>query len=356
MRLSILRLAAFMATAALTSAAAPVPNPTATSTPAAAEAKPAKAIFNPAIIYYLPATPESDKQKTDGAFVDAARAGIEKAASEFKTPIAEYRVNANEDVTAAIKRVADSGASPIIALGSQNVVPVLTLAERYPNTQFTVIDGLVPPLFPNVQSILFKDNEGAFLVGLIAARTAKSGQLGFIGGLDSPLIRNFAAGFTQGAHQANPAAKVTISMIGTTAEAWSNPTRAYELAMEQYNKGVEVILAAAGGSSLGVLKAANESGKLAIGIDSNQNGVFPGRVLTSLIKRVDVAVYDSLKRAREGSWSPGLKYLGIKEGALDYAIDQNNRALIGSGLIEEVATAKDRIINGIIVVDTYSPK
>ena len=146
------------------------------------------------------------------------------------------------------------------------VVPVLNLAERYPNTQFTVIDGLVPPLFPNVQSILFKDNEGAFLVGLIAGRTAKTGQLGFIGGLDSPLIRNFAAGYTQGVHYANPTAKVAVSMIGTTAEAWNNPTKAHELAVEQYGDGAEVILAAAGGSSLGVLKAASESGKLAIGI------------------------------------------------------------------------------------------
>ncbi len=321
------------------------------------ETKPAKPKFNPAIVYYLSNAPEDAKQpKSDGAFIDAARIGIDKAATEFKTPINEQRVVATEDMTAAIKRLADSGANPIIALGSQNVVPVLNLAERYPNTQFTVIDGLVPPLFPNVQSILFKDNEGAFLVGLIAARTAKSGQLGFIGGLDSPLIRNFAAGFTQGAHYANPSAKVTVSMIGTTADAWNNPSKAHELALAQYDEGVEVILAAAGGSSLGVLKAASESGKYAIGIDTNQNGLFPGRVLTSLVKRVDIAVYDTIKRSRDGSWNPGIKYLGIKEGALDYAVDQNNSSLISEKLIEEVATAKERIINGLIVVDTYSPK
>jgi basic membrane protein A len=348
MRFRIITIAAIFTACTAVAATAPTLAP---------EAKPSKPKFNPAIVYYLSSAPEEGKQpKTDGAFIDAARIGIDKAATEFKTPIAEHRVMATEDITAAIKRVADSGASPIIALGSQNVLPVLSLAERYPNTQFTVIDGLVPPLFPNVQSILFKDNEGAFLVGLIAARTAKSGKLGFIGGLDSPLIRNFATGFTQGAHHANPAAKVTVSMIGTTADAWNNPAKARELALAQYESGVEVILAAAGGSSLGALKAANESGQYAIGIDTNQNGLFPGRVLTSLVKRVDIAVYDTLKRARDGSWSPGIKYLGIKEGALDYAVDQNNSSLISEKLIEEVATAKERIINGLIVVDTYSPK
>ena len=321
----------------------------------AADVKPS---FKPGIVYYLSTeTSDAKKIKSDGAFIDAARSGIEKAAAEFGVSIQEERmVGSDSDSTATIKRMADAGVNPIIALGSQNVLPVLNLAERYPNTQFTVIDGLVPPLFPNVQSILFKDNEGAFLVGLIAARTANNGKIGFIGGRDSPTIRNFAAGFTQGVLYANPSAKVTVEMIGLGNDAWNNPAKAYQLAMQQYKDGVEVILPAAGGSSLGVLRAASETGKLAIGIDTNQNGLFPGRVLTSLIKRVDIAVYETIKRSHDGTWNPGIKYLGIKEGALDYAVDQNNRGLISERLIEEVSTAKERIVNGLILVDTYSPK
>lgn len=312
--------------------------------------------FKPAIVYSL--TTSRDKTataKSDGAFIESARIGIEKAQRDFGVTVIEHRMNGSENLTAAIKRIADSGANPIIAVGSQNVVPVLELAGRYPNTQFTVIDGLVPPILPNVQSILFKDHEGAFLVGLIAGKVAK-GHVGFIGGLDSPLIRNFAAGYAHGVRYANPKAKVSTVMIGTTVDAWNDPTKAYKLAIQQYKDGAEVILAAAGGSSLGVLKAANDTSKYAIGIDSNQNGVFPGRVLTSLIKRVDIAVYDSLKRSHDHTWNPGIKYLGIKEGALDYAVDGNNRELISETLIEEVSTAKERIINGLITVDTYMPK
>ena len=315
--------------------------------------------FNPAVVYYLPASNSKTKTaSTDGAFIDSARTGIEKASAEFGTPVTEHRVSTENaaTITAEIKKLADSGASPIIALGGQNVVPVLNLAERYPNTQFTVVDGLVPPLFPNVQSVLFRDNEGAFLVGYIAAKISVSGRIGFIGGLDSPLIRNFATGYTQGAKYANNDIDITTDMIGTTADAWNSPDKARDIAMKQYNNGVDVIFAAAGGSSIGVLNAANQTHKYAIGVDINQNGLFPGRVLTSMVKRVDIAVYDTLKRSHEQSWSPGIKYLGIKEGALDYAVDENNRALISEHLIEQVSDAKERIINGFITVDAYTPK
>lgn len=314
--------------------------------------------FSPAVIYYLPTSPSDTKgaASTDNGFIAAARIGIGKAAGEYGITIPEHRVTDADKITATIKKVADSGANPIIAIGSQNVAPVLSLAERYPNTQFTVIDGLVPPLFPNVQSVLFKDNEGAFLVGFIAGKVAQSGRVGFIGGMDSPLIQNFAIGYTQGVKHANPQAEVSIDMIGKTAAAWNEPEKARALAMAQYNKGVEVIFAAAGASSVGVLQAASQTHKFGIGVDSNQNGLFPGRVLTSLVKRVDNVVYNALKQSRDGSWGPGIKYLGIKEGALDYAVDDNNRTLLSEKLIEEVASAKERIINGIISVNTYTPR
>lgn len=316
--------------------------------PSAAEAKATR--FNPAIVYLY------SGNDSDRAFIDAARAGVEKAEAEFRIKIPEHRMVGSENITATIKRVADSGATPIIAVGYQNVMPVLNLAERYPNTRFTVIDGLVPPLFSNVQSVIFKDHEGAFLVGLIAAKTSKTERIGFIGGMDIPLIRNFSSGYSQGAHYADPNIAVDVAMVGTNPDAWSNPEQASKLAKKQFQSGADIIFAAAGGSGLGVLRAANETGNYAIGVDTNQNGLFPGHVLTSLTKRVDIAVYDALRSSHAGEWSPGIKYLGIKEGALDYAVDQNNKSLISEALIEEVATAKERIINGIINVEMYSAK
>jgi basic membrane protein A len=306
--------------------------------------------FHPAVIYLY------SSDTGDSAFINSARSGIGQAEQEFRTQVTLTRIKTTDDLTATIKKVADSGANPIILLGNQNVTPVMNLAERYPNINFTIIDGLAPPLYPNVQSILFKDHEGAFLVGMIAGRLTHTGFVGFVGGMDIPLIRNFAQGFEQGVKYASPDVKVNVQMIGNTADAWSNPEKAKAIAQSQYREGADIIFAAAGGSSVGVLKAADEMGKFAIGVDSNQNGLYPGRVLTSLVKRVDVAVYDTLKNTYDGSWSPGIKYLGIKEGALDYAVDQNNRTLISEKLIEEVATAKDKIIAGKIIVDSYSAK
>lgn len=306
--------------------------------------------YKPVIIYL------SSSSDSDRAFIDAARAGIDRAQHEFSVTIPEHRVGPDDDITRTIKQVADSGASPIIAVGYQNVMPVLNLAERYPDTRFTVIDGLVPPLFPNVQSIIFKDHEGAFLVGMIAAKVSRDDHIGFIGGMDIPLIRNFQQGYVQGARYAKPSIRIDTDMVGTTPAAWSSRADAHNLALQQFEGGADVIFAAAGGSGLGVLEAADRVGKYAIGVDTNQNGLFPGHVLTSMVKRVDIAVYDSLKTSHDGKWSPGIKYLGIREGALDYAVDNNNRTLISGRLIEDVAMAKERIINGSITVEMYSPK
>jgi basic membrane protein A len=309
-----------------------------------------KAKFQPTIIYLY------SGDDNDSAFINSARSGIARAESEYRMSVSITRMKSGEDAQTVIKKVADSGANPIILLGNQNVTPVMNLAEQYPAATFTVIDGLAPPLYPNVQSILFKDHEGAFLVGVVAGRMSHSGFVGFIGGMDIPLIRNFALGFEQGVKYADPETKVNVQMVGDNSDAWSNPEKAHSIAQSQYREGVDIIFAAAGGSSIGVLRAADEMGKLAIGVDTNQNGLFPGRVLTSMVKRVDVAVYETLKNSREGTWSPGIKYLGVKEGALDYAVDQNNRALMTEKLIEEIATAKDKIISGKITVESYSAK
>jgi basic membrane protein A len=306
--------------------------------------------FRPALIYIAAGTDR------DSAFIDAARAGAARAKAELGIHYDEYRMTGKEDINVVIRKAAESGATPIIAVGFQNVIPVLNLAERYPHTRFTVIDGLVPPIFANVQSVLFRDHEGAFLVGIIAGITTRTDKVGFIGGMDIPIIRNFAKGYVQGVRYANPKAEVMVKMLGTTPEAWSSPDVAEKLALQQYEQGADVIFAAAGGSTIGVLRAAKRSDNFAIGVDINQNALFPGHVLTSMVKRVDIAVFNALKTAYEGKWSPGIKYLGLKENALDYAVDEYNRHLMNEELIDKVATAKERIVNGLITVEIYTPK
>jgi len=305
--------------------------------------------FKPIMLYVTGA------QESDRDFIEMARKGAEKARKELKIEVTEQKLAENVDPTEFIKKVADDGYSPIIAVGYQNVVPVLNLAQKYPDTLFTVIDGLVPPVYPNVQSIVFKDHEGSFLVGMIAAYTSTNNHIGFIGGMDVPIIRNFGLGYTQGAKFVRPNIQIDVDYVGTTPAAWGQPDIAQQLAIKQYDKGCDVIFAAAGGSSIGVLRAANDKKKLAIGVDTNQNGVFPGRVLTSMIKRVDVAVFDTLKTSKEKRWSAGIKSLGLKESALDFSVDDNNKHLVTDQIVQQVLTTRERIINGLIDVEMYSP-
>ncbi len=305
--------------------------------------------FRPALIY------ESENANGDNGFIDSMKRGANKAKEELGINYEEFRMQENQNRTEFMTKVASNGVTHIIAVGFQNVVPVLTIAEKFPDVKFTVIDGIAPPLFNNVQSINFKDHEGAFLVGMIAGYVSQSNKVGFIGGMDVPLISNFAMGFYQGARYAHPGIEIVRDVVGNTASAWSNPERAKTLAKKQYNNGISVIFAAAGGSSIGVLEAAEEMGKYAIGVDTNQNGIYPGTVLTSMVKRVDKVVYDTLVNSYSGQWKPGIKYLGIRENALDYAVDVNNKDVITKQIIDKVEDAKDRIVRGLITVDVYSP-
>ena len=298
---------------------------------------------------------ESIMQKADKAFVEMAMKGASQAKTELGTAYEEHYIEDASKREETLKRIAESGVTHIIAVGFENVLPVLKLAEQFPQTNFTVIDGMVPPLFPNVRSVIFRDNEGGFLVGMIAAQASKSGVIGFVGGMDVPLIRNFAYGFEQGAKYARPDIKVIRSMIGNTSAAWNNPARGSALAEEQFSKGVDVVFACAGGSSQGVLLAASKNRKLAIGVDTNQNGMYPGSVLTSLVKRVDKAVFESLKLSRDNNFEAGIKYMGISDAALDYAVDANNKNLITKAMVDKVENAKDLIIRGLLDVQVYSP-
>lgn len=294
--------------------------------------------------------------ETDGAFIDSARRGAQLAQHDFGAQFHEVRLRNQDNVLQEIDALAREGYSPIISVGYQSVMPVLQLAEKHSSTKFAVVDGMVPPLFSNVQSIIFKDHEGAYLVGMIAAFTSKTGILGFIGGMDIPIIRNFAHGYTQGARSINPSVQILTDMVGEDNTAWSDSKRAHELAVAQYNARADVIFAAAGGAGLGVLQAAKDKEKYAIGVDANQNGIQPGYVLTSMIKRVDVAVYKTLEMISKNEWSHGIRYLGLKDGALDFAVDVHNRMLLSDEALERVITAKEHIENGLLEVEMYNPR
>ncbi len=305
--------------------------------------------YKPAIVY------EFSGKKGDKGFVDLIMQGAKKAQQEIGIASEEFRITEGQDRLLVFKKVLEQGFTHVIAVGFQNMVPVLTLADQYPQVKFTVIDTIVPPIYSNVQSISFKDHEGAFLIGAVAASVSDSKKLGFIGGMDVPLINNFALGYYQGARYIRSDVELVRDNVGDDPQAWNNPERAKSLAKKQFNDGVDVIFAAAGGSSIGVLEAAEEMGKHAIGVDTNQNNLFPGTVITSMVKRVDKAVYNTLTQTYSGRWKAGIKYLGLNDGALDYAVDIHNKDLITLDIIEKVEAAKDKIIRGVIEVEVYTP-
>jgi basic membrane protein A len=188
---------------------------------------------------------------------------------------------------------------------------------------------------------------------VLAAMASKTGKIGFVGGMDIPLVRRFQCGFEQGIKYASPNAELITNMTGTTPAAWNDPGRGAELAKGQFDRGVDVVYAAAGSTGLGILQAAKDRGKLGIGVDSNQNHLHPGNMLTSMLKRVDLAAYDSFKAARNNEWKGGVHVLGLKEGGIDWALDKDNEKLITPQMKAAVDAAKAAIISGQIVVHDY---
>jgi basic membrane protein A len=221
------------------------------------------------------------------------------------------------------------------------------VAPDYPDTQFAIIDMVVEQ--PNVQSIVFTEEQGSYLAGIMAAQASKSGTVGFIGGMDIPLIHKFECGFAQGFKAAKPDGTVLINYTGTTPAAWNDPVKGGELAKAQISQGADVIYAAAGGTGIGILQAAADEGILSVGVDSNQNHLHPGKVLTSMVKRVDTAVYDAFKNGVE----PGVKVLDLKAEGVDVAIDDNNKPLITPEMQAAVDEARAGIVGGEIAVHDY---
>jgi basic membrane protein A len=293
----------------------------------------------PAVIYDMGG-------KFDKSFNEAAYNGAERWKKEGGKPYLDFEIANEAQREQAMRRMADKGANPIIAIGFSQGSTVEKVSKDFPKLQFAIIDSVVKA--PNVESIVFKEQEGSFLVGMMAALASKTGKVGFIGGMDIPLIRRFACGYEQGAKFANPKAEVTSNMTGTTPAAWNDPTRGAELAKAQFAKGVDVVFAAAGGTGIGVYQAAKDGGKYAIGVDSNQNHLQPGTMLTSMVKRVDTAVYNAAKKV-----TPGVTVLGLKEGGVDYALDKHNEKLVNPEMKKKVDAAKADIIAGKIKVADY---
>ncbi len=294
---------------------------------------------DPAVIYDMGG-------KFDKSFNQAGFAGAERWKKETGKSYLEFEISNPTQREQAQRRMAERGANPIIGIGFSQGSSMEKVAKDFPKVQFAIIDAVVK--LPNVQSILFKEHEGSFLVGMMAALASKTGKVGFVGGMDIPLIRRFQCGYEQGAKYANPKVETFANMTGTTPSAWNDPARGTELAKAQFASGVDVVFAAAGGTGVGVYQAAKDSGKLAIGVDSNQNHVQPGTMLTSMVKKVDVAVYNAFKGV-----TPGVATLGLKEGGVDYALDEHNAKLVTADMKKKVDAAKADIIAGKITVLDY---
>ncbi|MDH3658753.1 MAG: BMP family ABC transporter substrate-binding protein [Alphaproteobacteria bacterium] len=300
--------------------------------------------FQPAIIYDLGG-------KFDKSFNEAAYNGAERFKEESGVEYLEFEVTNESQRDQALRRMARRGATIVVAVGFSYATPMETIADEFPDTQFTIIDSVVEK--DNVQSVVFKEHEGSFLVGMAAALKSETGKVGFVGGMDIPLIRNFAHGYEQGVKHVNPDAEIYVNMTGTTPAAWNDPAKGAELAQSQFDRGADVVYAAAGGTGLGVLQTAADSGKFSIGVDSNQNYLHPGSVLTSMLKRVDVAVYNAFMSAKDGNWQAGMQNLGLAEEGVGYALDEHNEALISDDIKAELEGAKAKIVAGELEVTDY---
>ncbi len=296
----------------------------------------------PAIIFELGG-------KNDKSFGQAAWEGAERWKKANNKPYLEFEITNAAQREQAARRFAERGANPIVGVGFSQASSIEAVARDFPNVQFAIVDMVVN--LPNVQSFVFREHEGTFLVGVLAALASKTGKLGFVGGQDIPLVRKVLCGYEQGARHANPKVQVLWAMTGTTNAAWTDPARGAELTRAQAAQGADIVFAAAGTTGLGVLQAAKDLGLLGIGVDSNQNGLHPGAVLTSMLKRTDVAVQQAFSGVK-----PGITALGLKEGALDLAYDEHNAKLVTPEMRRRVEAAKADIMAGRIQVTDYTAK
>ena len=301
--------------------------------------------FQPAVIYDMGG-------KFDKSFNEGVWRGVQKFTEETGIEVLEFEVTNEAQREQAMRRMATRGATIILGVGFAQADAIAKVAADYPDKAFSIIDvGWLDA--PNLRQYVFKEHEGSYLVGVAAAHASQTNKVGFVGGMDIPLIRKFACGYVGGVKSVSGSAEVYQNMTGTTPAAWNDPSKGAELAMSQIDRGADVIYHAAGGTGLGVIRATADAGKLAIGVDSNQNGLAPGSVLTSMLKRVDVAAYQTFKDAMAGEFSAGIHNLGIAEGGVDWALDEHNQALIDQDMRAAVESARQDILSGTVKVHDY---
>jgi basic membrane protein A len=300
--------------------------------------------IKPAIIYDLGG-------KFDKSFNEAAFNGAEKFKAETGIEYRDFEIANDAQREQALRRFAGDGNNPIVMAGFSWSAALEKVAAEYPDTKFAIIDMVVDK--PNVRSVVFKEEEGGWLAGILAAMASKSKTVSFVGGMDIPLIHKFACGYIGGAKSVGSDVKVLEAYTGTTPDAWNDPVKGGEIAKSQFDQGSDVVYHAAGGTGVGVLQAAADAGKLGIGVDSNQNGLQPGKILTSMVKRVDVAVYDAFITAKNDTFKPGVNVLGLKESGVDVAMDDNNAPLITAEMKAAIDKARADIDSGAVKVHDY---
>lgn len=302
--------------------------------------------FKPAVIYDMGG-------KFDKSFNEGVWNGVQKFTAESGVEVMEFEVTNETQREQAMRRMAERGATVILGVGFAQADAISKVAAEYPDRQFSIIDvGWLDA--PNLRQYVFKEHEGSYIVGVAAAKASKTNKVGFIGGMDIPLIRKFACGYVGGVKSVSGGAEVYQNMTGSTPSAWNDPAKGAELTQSQIDRGADVVYHAAGGTGAGVIQAAADAGKLAIGVDKNQNGMAPGSVLTSMLKRVDVAAYETFRDAKAGKFTSGIVTLGLAEGGVDWALDDNNASLVSADMKAAVEKAKADIIGGAVTVHDYT--
>ena len=301
--------------------------------------------FKPAVIYDMGG-------KFDKSFNEGVYNGVKRFTEETGVKVLEFEVTNPAQREQAIRRMADRGATIILGVGFAQADAIDKVAGDHPDKQFSIVDVSWLDK-PNLRQYAFKEHEGSYLVGMAAALKSKSNKIGFVGGMDIPLIRAFACGYVQGAKAVNGDVEIFQNMTGTTPAAWNDPGKGAELTQSQVDRGADVIYQAAGGTGIGVIRAAADAGVFSIGVDSNQNHIAPGSVLTSMLKRVDVAAYETFKDAMSGNFETGVRTLGIAEGGIGWALDENNASLIDDDMKAKIDAASAEIVAGNITVHDY---
>ena len=307
--------------------------------------------------------------KNDRSFNAAAWEGVQRAERELGICLYDVEPGNPTSIEPAMRAFAEKNFDLIVGVGFAQGPIMQKVANDFPAIKFAIVDGVIfekdgKTPKQNVASLVFREHEGSYLVGMIAAAKSKSGVLGFVGGMDIPLIHRFAKGYEEGALAVNPNARVITNYVGVTDAAWNNPGKGKELALSQIEKGADVIFTAAGNSGLGAFdaveqygKTGNEANKFVIGVDSNQNGVKPGFVLTSMVKRVDNAVYDVVNEVLNNRFQGGFHVFGLDKDGVAYAMDKNNEGLISPDVIKRVEEARSKIVAGEIkVTDAMAAK